>query len=142
MGISPVPLGLYGDETITARAWSSGITGLGFVVRSLTFARPVIDLRATVTSCENSVVWRGEGSEITMLDTSRGAHGISPASDVLNITSDLRCAVQQATGRSSHQFHDYTANTKCTTAPTLTSKTTRHQHPHALRYERFRRGSP
>ncbi len=46
MGISPVPLGLYGDETITACAWISGITGLGFVVRSLTFARPVIDLRA------------------------------------------------------------------------------------------------
>jgi MFS transporter, DHA2 family, multidrug resistance protein len=46
VGISPVPLGLYGDETITACAWISGITGLGFVVRTLTFARPVIDLRA------------------------------------------------------------------------------------------------
>ena len=46
MGISPVPLGLYGDETITACAWIFGITGLGFVVRSLTFGRPVIDLRA------------------------------------------------------------------------------------------------
>ena len=77
MGISPVPLGLYGDETITACAWISGITGLGFVVRSLTFARPVIDLRATVTSCENSVVWRGEAANFTTLDTSRGAHGIS-----------------------------------------------------------------
>jgi hypothetical protein len=40
VGISPVPLGLYGGETITACAWISGITGLGFVVRSLTFARP------------------------------------------------------------------------------------------------------
>jgi MFS transporter, DHA2 family, multidrug resistance protein len=46
VGISPVPLGLYGDETITGCAWISGITGLGFVVRTLTFARPVIDLRA------------------------------------------------------------------------------------------------
>jgi hypothetical protein len=38
VGISPVPLGLYGDETITACAWISGITGLGFVVRALLLA--------------------------------------------------------------------------------------------------------
>jgi len=36
----------FGDQTITACAWISGITGVGFIVRNLTFARPVVDLRA------------------------------------------------------------------------------------------------
>lgn len=36
----------FGDPTITACAWISGITGLGFIVRNLTFDRPVVDLRA------------------------------------------------------------------------------------------------
>jgi DHA2 family multidrug resistance protein len=36
----------FGDDTITACAWVSGIAGAGFILRSLTFARPVVDLRA------------------------------------------------------------------------------------------------
>jgi MFS transporter, DHA2 family, multidrug resistance protein len=38
----------FGDDTITACAWISGIAGAGFILRSLTFARPVVDLRALV----------------------------------------------------------------------------------------------
>ncbi len=34
------------DPTITACAWIAGISGLLFAARSLTFARPVVDLRA------------------------------------------------------------------------------------------------
>ncbi len=36
----------FGDGTIRACAWISGVAGIGFVVRSLTYARPVVDLRA------------------------------------------------------------------------------------------------
>jgi MFS transporter, DHA2 family, multidrug resistance protein len=36
----------FGDDTIRACAWISGIAGVGFFIRSLTFARPVVDLRA------------------------------------------------------------------------------------------------
>jgi MFS transporter, DHA2 family, multidrug resistance protein len=36
----------FGDETIRTCAWISGVAGIGFVIRSLTFARPVVDLRA------------------------------------------------------------------------------------------------
>ena len=36
----------FGDDTILACAWISGISGIGFVLRSLTFAHPVVDLRA------------------------------------------------------------------------------------------------
>jgi DHA2 family multidrug resistance protein len=36
----------FGDDTITTCAWISGIAGVSFVIRSLTFARPVVDLRA------------------------------------------------------------------------------------------------
>jgi MFS transporter, DHA2 family, multidrug resistance protein len=36
----------FGDATIRTCAWISGIAGIGFVIRSLTFARPVVDLRA------------------------------------------------------------------------------------------------
>ena len=36
----------FDDRTITACAWVAGISGALFVVRSLTFARPVVDLRA------------------------------------------------------------------------------------------------
>jgi MFS transporter, DHA2 family, multidrug resistance protein len=36
----------FGDETITACAWVSAIAGVGFIVRSLTFGQPVVDLRA------------------------------------------------------------------------------------------------
>ncbi|MGB6767917.1 MAG: DHA2 family efflux MFS transporter permease subunit [Methyloceanibacter sp.] len=36
----------FGEETIAACAWISGIAGVGFIVRSLTFSRPVVDLRA------------------------------------------------------------------------------------------------
>ncbi len=36
----------FDDATITACAWIAGISGILFVVRSLTFARPVVDLRA------------------------------------------------------------------------------------------------
>jgi DHA2 family multidrug resistance protein len=36
----------FEDRTITAGAWIAGIAGLLFIMRSLTFARPVVDLRA------------------------------------------------------------------------------------------------
>ena len=36
----------FGDETITTCAWISGLAGIAFIIRSLTFARPVVDLRA------------------------------------------------------------------------------------------------
>jgi DHA2 family multidrug resistance protein len=36
----------FGDNTIWICAWISGLAGVGFVIRSLTFARPVVDLRA------------------------------------------------------------------------------------------------
>jgi len=36
----------FGDETIRITAWISGLAGVGFVIRSLTYAQPVVDLRA------------------------------------------------------------------------------------------------
>jgi DHA2 family multidrug resistance protein len=36
----------FSDGTITATAWVSGLSGLLFVWRTLTFARPIVDLRA------------------------------------------------------------------------------------------------
>src|SRR5271166_3060077 len=36
----------FGDDTIRATAWISGIAGVAFVWRSLTHAQPVVDLRA------------------------------------------------------------------------------------------------
>jgi DHA2 family multidrug resistance protein len=36
----------FGDDTIRICAWLSGLAGIGFIARSLTFARPVVDLRA------------------------------------------------------------------------------------------------
>jgi len=36
----------FGDDTIRICAWISGLAGIGFILRSLTFARPVVDLRA------------------------------------------------------------------------------------------------
>jgi DHA2 family multidrug resistance protein len=36
----------FGDRTILICAWISGIAGFGFILRSLTFSRPVVDLRA------------------------------------------------------------------------------------------------
>jgi len=36
----------FDDATITACAWISGIAGAGFILRSLMFSRPVVDLRA------------------------------------------------------------------------------------------------
>jgi DHA2 family multidrug resistance protein len=36
----------FDDRTITGCAWIAGISGILFVVRSLTFANPVVDLRA------------------------------------------------------------------------------------------------
>ena len=36
----------FDDTTITTCAWIAGISGILFVARSLTFARPVVDLRA------------------------------------------------------------------------------------------------
>jgi MFS transporter, DHA2 family, multidrug resistance protein len=36
----------FGDDTIRATAWISGIAGIGFVWRSLTHPQPVVDLRA------------------------------------------------------------------------------------------------
>jgi hypothetical protein len=36
----------FGDDTIPATAWISAIAGLVFVWRSLTYAQPIVDLRA------------------------------------------------------------------------------------------------
>jgi MFS transporter, DHA2 family, multidrug resistance protein len=36
----------FGDDTIRTCAWIAALAGVGFVIRSLTFARPVVDLRA------------------------------------------------------------------------------------------------
>src|SRR5499427_6724538 len=36
----------FGDDTIRATAWIAGISGIAFIWRSLTFAQPVVDLRA------------------------------------------------------------------------------------------------
>ena len=36
----------FGDNTIRTTAWISGLTGAAFLWRSLTFSRPVVDLRA------------------------------------------------------------------------------------------------
>ena len=36
----------FGDDTIRATAWISGIAGIAFLWRSLTFGQPVVDLRA------------------------------------------------------------------------------------------------
>ncbi len=36
----------FGDETIRSTAWISAIAGVGFVWRSLSYAHPVVDLRA------------------------------------------------------------------------------------------------
>ncbi|MBV8178374.1 MAG: DHA2 family efflux MFS transporter permease subunit, partial [Mycobacterium sp.] len=36
----------FGDDTIRTCAWISGLTGIGFIIRCLTFACPVVDLRA------------------------------------------------------------------------------------------------
>jgi MFS transporter, DHA2 family, multidrug resistance protein len=36
----------FQDDTIRATAWVAGIAGIGFIWRSLTFANPVVDLRA------------------------------------------------------------------------------------------------
>ncbi|MDH0864712.1 DHA2 family efflux MFS transporter permease subunit [Mitsuaria sp. GD03876] len=36
----------FGDATIVATAWIAGITGVAFLARSLTAARPIVDLRA------------------------------------------------------------------------------------------------
>ena len=36
----------FGDDTIRATAWISGIAGVAFIWRSLTFSQPVVDLRA------------------------------------------------------------------------------------------------
>ncbi|HEY6440491.1 MAG TPA: DHA2 family efflux MFS transporter permease subunit [Acetobacteraceae bacterium] len=36
----------FGDSTIRTTAWISGVCGVAFIWRSLTFARPIVDLRA------------------------------------------------------------------------------------------------
>ena len=36
----------FGDETIRIAAWISALAGVGFIIRSLTHAQPVVDLRA------------------------------------------------------------------------------------------------
>ena len=36
----------FGDDTIRTTAWISGVAGVAFIWRSLTFERPVVDLRA------------------------------------------------------------------------------------------------
>ncbi|HWF76865.1 MAG TPA: DHA2 family efflux MFS transporter permease subunit [Caulobacteraceae bacterium] len=39
----------FGDDTIRTTAWISAVAGVLFIWRSLTFARPVVDLRALTT---------------------------------------------------------------------------------------------
>ena len=53
--------------------------------------------------------------------------GISPVP--LGLYGDETITVWEAHFEPAYQLHDYTAHTKCATAPTLTSKTTRRQHP-------------
>jgi MFS transporter, DHA2 family, multidrug resistance protein len=36
----------FGDATVRTCAWIAGLAGIGFVIRSLTFGQPVVDLRA------------------------------------------------------------------------------------------------
>jgi MFS transporter, DHA2 family, multidrug resistance protein len=36
----------FGDDTIRTCAWISGLAGVGFIIRSLTYERPIVDLRA------------------------------------------------------------------------------------------------
>ncbi len=36
----------FGDETIRTTAWIATLSGVGFILRSLTYANPVVDLRA------------------------------------------------------------------------------------------------
>jgi MFS transporter, DHA2 family, multidrug resistance protein len=36
----------FGDDTIRATAWISGIAGVAFIWRSLTYSQPIVDLRA------------------------------------------------------------------------------------------------
>ncbi|HEX7816820.1 DHA2 family efflux MFS transporter permease subunit [Dyella sp.] len=36
----------FSDRTILATAWISALSGIGFILRSLTFAHPIVDLRA------------------------------------------------------------------------------------------------
>ena len=36
----------FGDQTIRLTAWTAAVTGIAFIWRSLTFSRPVVDLRA------------------------------------------------------------------------------------------------
>jgi len=36
----------FGDETIRLTAWASGLAGVAFLWRSLTFSQPIVDLRA------------------------------------------------------------------------------------------------
>src|SRR5262249_25406100 len=36
----------FADDTIRISAWISGLAGIGFIIRCLTFGRPVVDLRA------------------------------------------------------------------------------------------------
>ncbi|MDB5409872.1 MAG: EmrB/QacA family drug resistance transporter [Rhodospirillales bacterium] len=38
--------GWFGDHTIRTTAWIAGVGGIAFIWRSLTFARPIVDLRA------------------------------------------------------------------------------------------------
>src|SRR6476660_5515162 len=38
--------GWFGDDTIRATAWISGVAGIAFLWRSLTYGQPVVDLRA------------------------------------------------------------------------------------------------
>src|SRR5215472_4761084 len=38
--------GWLGDDTIRTTAWISGLSGVAFILRSLTYANPVVDLRA------------------------------------------------------------------------------------------------
>lgn len=36
----------FGDQVILTTAWISGLAGVGFLWRTLTYAHPIVDLRA------------------------------------------------------------------------------------------------
>ena len=44
----------FGDDTIRATAWISGIAGVAFIWRSLSYGQPVVDLRALKAATSRS----------------------------------------------------------------------------------------
>jgi hypothetical protein len=132
----------------------------------------VLAIRHRWQAARTPLCGEARAADFTTLDTSRGAHGISPASDALNITSDLRkqrgdrainsCTKDGARGplprpdmRIGRRSADlggpfracisaprlYRPHKVCE-APTLTSRTTRRQHPMPYVMSGSPRGAP